>query len=255
MSWRATAAVKDMREGLNRSEKFLLLILADYHNAETGQCDPSLTRLGHDALMSTRAAQIVLKSLEAKRFIRIIPRTDITGRTDSNQYDLICLTRDLNREGEGAVSSPSPQAIGEAKEDELAAGEGDPPIRGRVIVGSGGGRSPDQGEGDPPIARTVIEPQSKPKDKPQSSRGRESAAAGDAPELGISPAEQFARNVAHQCSPEELELVGACGVEAISQTLVMTLPAGLMIPPATAGKLQRAALGAGMARVRFEEAS
>lgn len=135
MSWRATAAVKEIRTGITRSEKFLLLILADYHNAETGQCDPTLKRLGEDALMTTRAAQIVIKSLEEKGFIRVEKRWHESGRNDSNQYWLTFIEG-----GMGETISPR---------------EGDPPIRERVIPRSGRGRSPDHPVGEAPIALTV----------------------------------------------------------------------------------------------------
>lgn len=147
MSWRATAAVKEITEGLTRSEKFLLLILADYHNAETGQCDPTLKRLGRDALMTERAAQIVIKSLEEKGFIQVETRWKPDGGYDSNQYWLT-----FADQGGGEMISP---------------GGGDPSFTRVVIPASPPSRSHDHQGGEAPIARTVIEPQIKPKGKPQ----------------------------------------------------------------------------------------
>lgn len=87
MSWRATAFIKTIRENLTRSEKLVLLILADYHNDETGQCDPSLQRLATDCLSSKRNIIRILQSLERKGFLAICERFAERQNT-SNQYDL-----------------------------------------------------------------------------------------------------------------------------------------------------------------------
>ena len=79
-----------MRDNLTRTEKFLLLILADYHNDETGQCDPSLERLAADTLTSRRQVVNALQSLARKEFI-IIERRREDGKQGSNQYHLPCL--------------------------------------------------------------------------------------------------------------------------------------------------------------------
>jgi len=90
VSWQATSLVKGMRENLTRTEKFLLLILADYHNDETGQCDPSLERLAADTLTSRRQVVNALQSLAKKGFISIERRRE-DGKQGSNQYHLPCL--------------------------------------------------------------------------------------------------------------------------------------------------------------------
>ena len=90
MSWQATSLVKGMRENLTRTEKFLLLILADYHNDETGQCDPSLDRLAEDTLTSRSQTIRSLKALAKKGFI-VIERRREDGKQGSNQYHLPCL--------------------------------------------------------------------------------------------------------------------------------------------------------------------
>lgn len=141
MSWRATAAVKAMCEGLTRTEKFVLLTLADYHNDETGQCDPSIGRLAREVLSTDRATQLVLGQLAVKNFIRIERRRAADGRQTSNQYWLICLG-DMGGEGE-MISPPN------------GGGEGDRPIRGRVIARSGEGDRPITGEGDRAITQSV----------------------------------------------------------------------------------------------------
>lgn len=88
MSWRAAAKVKALTENLTRSEKLLLLILADYYNEETRRCDPSVARLARECLMSERTVQRTTKSLAAKGFIEI---RDRHAQRRTNQYDLLCL--------------------------------------------------------------------------------------------------------------------------------------------------------------------
>lgn len=83
MSWKATAYVKGLRENLTRSEKLVLMMLADYHNDETGQCDPSLQRLADDCLSSRRNVIRLLQALDGKGFLTTIERSNQT-----NQYNL-----------------------------------------------------------------------------------------------------------------------------------------------------------------------
>ena len=91
MSWQATSATKSLCTNLTRSEKFLLLILADYHNDETNRCDPSIGRLSHDALMSRSLAVRSLQTLDKKGYLKIRRRRE-DGRQTSNQYDLLYLS-------------------------------------------------------------------------------------------------------------------------------------------------------------------
>lgn len=86
MSWKAAGKVKELTENLSRSEKLLLLVIADYHNDATGRCDPSISRLAVEALMSPRTAYRALARLKDKGFLEIQARQ---GR--SNQYALLCL--------------------------------------------------------------------------------------------------------------------------------------------------------------------
>ena len=74
MSWEATAHVNALKasvtgEKMTRSEKLLLLVLANYHNPEHRCAWPSLTRLATDALLCRRQVIRVLSSLSKKQFI------------------------------------------------------------------------------------------------------------------------------------------------------------------------------------------
>lgn len=118
MSWKATAAVKEICEGITRSEKMLLLILAECHNAETGRCTPSVRYLAKYCLMSERQAVRLLASLETRGFISTEQRFGRDGRQTSNAYTLPCIRgdtmsggrvkSDVTQEGELAVS-PEPE--------------------------------------------------------------------------------------------------------------------------------------------------
>ena len=107
MSWRAAGIIKGLTENLTRSEKFVLLTLADYYNEETGRCDPSTGRLAAETIMSERNLVRVNHSLEEKGFIRIRDRHQ---RHRTNQYDLLCLSTDLDGHGRteaGDMVSPT----------------------------------------------------------------------------------------------------------------------------------------------------
>ena len=100
MSWKAAGIVKALTHGLTRSEKLVLLILADYYNEEDGRCDPSLKRLADEGLLSTRQTIRLLDGLEAKGFLIIVQRRE-DGHQASNQYDLICLKYAFQRRLQG----------------------------------------------------------------------------------------------------------------------------------------------------------
>lgn len=69
MSWKATAFVKDIRENILHTEKFVLLLLAEYHNPARNVAWPSVPTLAADAILSERQMTRVLASLEQKGFI------------------------------------------------------------------------------------------------------------------------------------------------------------------------------------------
>ena len=87
MSWTATAAVKGLTDNLTAREKLVLLLLSDHHNEHTGQCNPGKKRLAEQAMSSSRHLHRVLRSLERKGFIVVVPG----GGRYTNQYLLTCL--------------------------------------------------------------------------------------------------------------------------------------------------------------------
>lgn len=93
MSWYGLAATKRLCTNLTRLEKFLLIMLAYYHNDETGRCDPSVGRLAHDILSSERHVTRALQALHKKGLIGIVRRRE-DGKQNSNQYDLHYLQTD-----------------------------------------------------------------------------------------------------------------------------------------------------------------
>ena len=58
MSWKATAYVKELREGLTVTDKFVLLMLAEYHRTDDKLTWPSASTLALDCLLrSVRCAE------------------------------------------------------------------------------------------------------------------------------------------------------------------------------------------------------
>lgn len=69
MSWKASGYVKELREGLSVTEKFVLLILAEYHRTDEKLAWPSVATLAADCLMTERGVQQILARLIEKEFI------------------------------------------------------------------------------------------------------------------------------------------------------------------------------------------
>lgn len=85
MSRRATAWAKQVTVSptgatITRSEKLLLLCIADYHNPSYGFAWPSLGRLATESMLSERQTRNLLRSLETKGFIATEHRIGETSR-------------------------------------------------------------------------------------------------------------------------------------------------------------------------------
>lgn len=93
MSWRATAIVQELSEGLTCREKLVLLLLSNRHHDDTGQCNPSIARLAREGIMSERQVQRCIRSLAHKRFITVLDARG--GRSRSNNYHLDCVDASL----------------------------------------------------------------------------------------------------------------------------------------------------------------
>jgi Helix-turn-helix domain len=97
MSWKASAYAKEVSTAPNgkritRSEKLLLLILADYYNDARGCAWPSIKSLASEAMLSPRRVKELLLSLETKRLIKRETTTRDDGGQDVNLYAFPALT-------------------------------------------------------------------------------------------------------------------------------------------------------------------
>lgn len=68
--------------------KWVLFVLADFHNEETGQCNPSLRKIAQRVGLSTRSVDRHLVTLQDQGFIAISEGTRTDGSRTSNQYHL-----------------------------------------------------------------------------------------------------------------------------------------------------------------------
>ena len=74
--------------GISSSEKLILLALADRHNADTGDCFPSLDRIAEDTCTSRDTARRATQSLEQKGLLSRSLVSDLQGRTLGYRYHL-----------------------------------------------------------------------------------------------------------------------------------------------------------------------
>lgn len=86
MSWQATSYVAELTENITRSEKLVMLCLANRHHPDTGRIFPSIARLADESLMSTRTCIRCLQTLESKGFVRIHRARGIV-----NHYEIVGL--------------------------------------------------------------------------------------------------------------------------------------------------------------------
>lgn len=113
MSWKATAYVKPLKAApggtpISRGEKFLLFILADYHNDEQRAAWPSAAALARDALMTLRHVRNLLASLKSKGIICTSQRHSAEGDFDTNLYHFHALDCGDDHEGGSEIISLPP---------------------------------------------------------------------------------------------------------------------------------------------------
>lgn len=77
-----------MREHLPALSKMLLITLADHHNAETGQCNPSIRRICAVSGMTARTVNAHTKALTTLGHITVTPASRYDGSQTSNDYHL-----------------------------------------------------------------------------------------------------------------------------------------------------------------------
>lgn len=124
MSWKASAYVKELivapnGEQLTRSEKLLLLILADYYNDAQGCAWPSIPLLAAEAMLKVRRTQQLMRSIERKGVII----TEQTAREDGGQGVNFYRFPELAKSARPPVQSLHPPgAISHA-----------PPVQSRVL--------------------------------------------------------------------------------------------------------------------------
>lgn len=97
MSWEATSWAARQRCGSPQA-KVVLMVLANRHNPDTGQCDPEIKRIAAEAEMSTRSVYRVLEQLEV---LGLIERQRRAGGhepgSQSNNYRFPALEGDSDR--------------------------------------------------------------------------------------------------------------------------------------------------------------
>lgn len=69
MSWKASGYVKELRDGLTVTDKFVLLVLAEYHRTDEKLSWPSVATLADDCLMTERGVRQILARLVKNGFI------------------------------------------------------------------------------------------------------------------------------------------------------------------------------------------
>lgn len=77
-----------MAQELTTVTKMILVALADHHNAETGQCNPSVKRICHVAGTTPRTVATHIKSLTVSGHLTVTPAARTDGSQTSNDYHL-----------------------------------------------------------------------------------------------------------------------------------------------------------------------
>ena len=75
-------------KGLKPAAKIVLIQLADFHNKETGQCNPSAKRLADECEMGRATLFRHMTTLEQCGLVTRHARGDGDGGRGSNQYEL-----------------------------------------------------------------------------------------------------------------------------------------------------------------------
>ena len=75
-------------KGLKPAAKVVLIQLADFHNKETGRCDPSAKRLAYECEMDRATVFRHMKALEERGLVTRHARGDGDGGRGSNHYEL-----------------------------------------------------------------------------------------------------------------------------------------------------------------------
>jgi DNA-binding transcriptional MocR family regulator len=87
MSGRALIWAANVK-GLKPAAKIVLIQLADFHNKETGQCNPSAQRLADECEMGRATLFRHMTTLEKSGLVTRHARGDGDGGRGSNEYEL-----------------------------------------------------------------------------------------------------------------------------------------------------------------------
>ena len=79
-------AVKQV--GISSMAKLVLMVLADYHNSESGGCYPSKASLAEKCCCTERTIATATQELQLAGLLTLVSRQDEFGRQRSNQYIL-----------------------------------------------------------------------------------------------------------------------------------------------------------------------
>ena len=95
-------------KGLKPAAKIVLIQLADFHNKETGQCNPSAKRLADECEMGRATLFRHMTTLEECGLVTRHARGDGDGGRGSNQYELhLDITLGPSSRSKGGASSPN----------------------------------------------------------------------------------------------------------------------------------------------------
>lgn len=129
MAWAKKVTHDPEGKKLHRTQKFVLVMLADEHNEHTQIAAPSLKELMSECLISKPSLVAALKALETKGLITVSKTVDERGWSLRNEYAFPALTDELAR---GNVALPLPQDVG--SKATLPGGKVSEPPRGKATL-------------------------------------------------------------------------------------------------------------------------
>lgn len=94
--------------GISSMAKLVLIVLADYHNLETGGCFPSKASLAEKCCCTERTVVNATQELEFAGLISSVSRQDQFGRQRSNQYILNIKIGEGELNSRGRVNETTP---------------------------------------------------------------------------------------------------------------------------------------------------
>jgi len=96
------------QRGISMSAKMVLMVLADYHNSETGGCFPSKAALAEKCCCTERTIVNATQELALAGLISLVSRQDEVGRQRSNQYLLNIQLGEGEKYSRGRVKETAP---------------------------------------------------------------------------------------------------------------------------------------------------